>query len=95
MRLTLLPALFLAAPAFADPGDYGHMTGYGYGIGMMFGPVLWLLVLGGVVAGVIWFARSHEPSVKTSSARAALDLRFANGEIDANDYAARKKLMAE
>ena len=52
-------ASLLAVPAAADPEGYGHMMdyGYGYGIGMMFGPVLWLIVLGLVVAGVIWLVR--------------------------------------
>ena len=103
MRFTL-PALLLATPAFADPEGYGHMMdyGYGYGIGMMFGPVLWLIVLwlivlGLTVAGVIWFVQraggGHGPGA--SSARSELDLRFARGEIDAEDYKARKKLLAE
>ena len=98
MRFTL-PALLVATPAFADPGDYGHMMnyGYGYGVGMMFGPVLWLIVLGLVVAGVIWFARRNEGDHGRGKSRALveLDLRFAKGEIDAEDYAARKKLLTE
>ena len=94
MRLSTLAALFFATPALADPGEYGHMTGYGYGVGMMFGPVLWLIVLGLVVAGVIWLIRRTDHGHTNSAASAALDLRFANGEIDAEDYAARKKLLA-
>lgn len=96
MRYTL-PALLLATPAVADPGEYGHMMDYGYGVGMMFGPVLWLIVLGLIVAGVIWFVRKNEGDhgPGKSRARAELDLRFAKGEIDAEDYAARKKLLTE
>jgi putative membrane protein len=48
------------------------------------------------VAGIIWFVRgTHQgpPQQGTSNARAELDLRFAKGEIDADDYAARKKLL--
>ena len=95
MRFTL-PALLAATPALADPGEYRHMMdyGYGYGVGMMFGPVLWLIVLGLIVAGIIWFVRKGDVPGQ-SSARAELDLRFARGEIDAEDYAARKKLLAE
>lgn len=96
-RLALLLAV-LARPAFADPDGYGHMMdwGYGYGIGMMFGPVLWLIVLGLVVAAVIWLVRRLDgqvPHGAPSSALAELDMRFARGEIDAEDYAARKKLL--
>lgn len=95
MRLLALAALLFATPALADPGEFGHMmgNGYGYGIGMMFGPVLWLIVLGLVVAGVIWLVRRTDHGHASSSASAALDLRFAKGEIDAEDYAARKKLL--
>ena len=100
MRFTL-PGLLTATPALAlaQPSEYGHMMdyGYGYGVGMMFGPVLWLIVLGLIVAGVIWFARrgegDHGPG--KSRARAELDMRLAKGEIDAEDYAARKKLLSE
>lgn len=96
-RLVLLTAL-LVQPAFADRGDgYGYMMdGYGYGIGMMFGPVLWLIVIGLIVAGVIWMVRRGDitaPSVESTSALAELDMRLARGEIDAEDYAARKKLL--
>ena len=99
MRFTL-PALLAAAPAAAHAQNYtGHMMdhGYGYGFGMMFGPVLWLIVLGLIVAGVIWFARRSDggQGPGASRARAELDMRFARGEIDAEDYAARKKLLAE
>lgn len=55
MRRSLLPLLIaLPSPAaYADP--YSHMGdwGYGYGFGMMFWPVIWILSLGLVVAGVI------------------------------------------
>ena len=100
MRLPTLIALLAGTPALADPRDYGHMMdyGYGYGVGMVFGPLLWLIVLGGIVAGVIWLVRRTDgqgPSGGGSNARAELDLRFAKGEIDAEDYAARKKLLSE
>ena len=96
-RLAMLMLLF-AEPATADRGDgYGYMMdGYGYGIGMMFGPVLWLLVIGLIAAGVIWMVRRTDttaPGGKTSSATEELDLRLARGEIDAEDYAARKRLL--
>ena len=93
-----IPTIALTSPAFADPQGYGHMRdwGYGYGFGMMFGPILWLIVLGLIVAGVIWFVRrlDHGPQTsQKSDALSELDLRLARGEIDADDYAARKKLL--
>lgn len=95
-----LPAALVASPAFADVERYGHMMdgGYGHGIGMIFGPVLWLVVLGLVVAAVIWLVRRLDPSSPgqaANDARTHLDMRFAKGEIDAEEYAARKKLLAD
>ena len=94
----VLPATLAAAPAFADPEGYTHMMdhGYGYGVGAMFGPVLWIVVLGLVVAGVIWLVRRTDPAGgahSSANALATLDMRFARGEIDAEEYAARKKLL--
>ncbi len=94
-RLGLLAVLF-ATPALADPDGYGHMSGWGYGMGMMFGPILWIVVLGLVVAGVVWFVRNTDSGSSVrgkSDAMTELDLRFAKGEIDAEDYTARKKLL--
>lgn len=90
--------LFFATPVFADPDGYGHMSGWGSGMGMMFGPVLWIIVLGLVVAGVIFFVRQADKNGTESGkpdAVAELDLRLARGEIDADDYSARKKLLME
>lgn len=91
-----LPLLLIATPASADPEGYRHMMdwGYGPGYGMMFGPILWLIVLGLIVAAVIWFVRRMDGHPGASSAMQELDLRFARGEIDADDYAARKKLLS-
>ena len=98
-RLALLCAI-LAGPGYADPEGYAHMMdwGSGYGPGMMFGPVLWLIVLGLVVAGLIWFVRDSNaamPRTRGGNALGELDLRFARGEIDAEDYAARKALLTK
>ena len=74
------------------------MSGWGYGMGMMFGPILWIIFLGLVVAGVVWFVRGMEVGATKSGksdAMSELDLRFAKGEIDAEDYAARKKLLTD
>ncbi|MFW2545356.1 SHOCT domain-containing protein [Primorskyibacter sp. 2E107] len=98
MKHLVLAMVLVAGPALADRGDgYGYMMdGYGYGMSMMFGPILWLIVLGLVVAGVIWFVRRSDtsPAQKSGDAMAELDMRLARGDIDAEDYAARKKLLA-
>ena len=58
LRYALVTVLF-ATPAMADTVRYGHMMdwGHGHGFGMFFGPVLWILILGLVVAGIVWLAR--------------------------------------
>lgn len=96
-RLSLVLGLF-ATPALADPEGYGHVMdwGYGYGIGMMFGPVLWLVVLGLVVAGVVWLIRRLDGDTsrkQASSAMAELDMRLARGEIEIDEYSTRKKAL--
>jgi putative membrane protein len=90
------PATLITDPVSAQTQGYGHMMNWGYGMGMMFGPVLWLVVLGLVVAGVIWVVRRFDNShtgPSNSDALSVLDMRFASGEIDAEEYAARKKLL--
>ena len=93
-----LASLIIAftSQAFADPDGYGHMTDWGYGFGMMFGPTVWLIVLGLIVAGIIWFVRRLDHAVpigRKSDARSEIDLRLARGEADAEECAARKKLL--
>ncbi|MBE9640492.1 SHOCT domain-containing protein [Salipiger mangrovisoli] len=99
MKKLLFASMLFASPAAADPETYGHMMdwGYGHGVSMIFGPVLWLIVLGLVVAGVIWFVRSHETGTTPRGRQAALaelDMRLARGEIEPDEYAARKKLLS-
>ena len=86
----------MGTPAMEDPEGYGHMMGYGYGFGMMFGPVLWLIVLGLLVVGVIWLVRRWEmetPRKSSSNALIELDLRLARGEIEIAEYNERKKVL--
>lgn len=98
-RFLAIPAALAAGPVLADPGGYGfdHMSGGGFGL--MFGPVLWLIVLGLIVAGIVILVRRLDQSQGQSgsqdrgNALAMLDLRFAKGEIDAKEYAERKKLL--
>lgn len=98
MKRLTLSLIALAPPAFADPAGNGHLMdwGHGHGVGLMFGALLWLVVLGLIVAAGVWFLRSLDPgarSEKPNSALAELDLRFARGEIDAEEYSERKKLL--
>lgn len=100
MKLAILGCLVLATPALADTDGHGHMMGwgYGYGFGMILGPVIWIIVLGLVVAGVIWLVRNLDGEMAqkgSSRALAELDMRLAKGEIDADEYAERKKLLSD
>jgi putative membrane protein len=70
--------------------------GYGHGPGMMVGPLVWLVVLGLAVAAAVWLVRRSDGGKSAGealNARVELDMRFARGEIDPDDYAARKKLL--
>lgn len=99
MRSALLPAALLFVPhaASADPEMHMGDWGYGYSMGMMFGPVIWLVTLGLVVAGVIWFVRQLDGVPKRpirSDALNELDLRLARGEIDIEEHSAKKKALS-
>ena len=76
-----------------------HDWGYGWGGGMFFGP---LLMIGGPVLLIIlivvlvrFLGGSRDAtSVRVSpSPREILDERFAKGEIDREDYEARRKAL--
>jgi putative membrane protein len=72
--------------------------GPGWGGGMFFGPliIIALLVLSGVVivAVVRWLSKEPTtPSDRRPTPRDILDERFAKGEIDREDYDARRKAL--
>ncbi len=99
MRSALLPValLFVPCAAHADPEMHMGDWGYGYGMGMMFGPVIWVITLGLVVAGVIWFARQLDGVPRRPAKTDALnelDHRLARGEIDVEEHAAKKKALS-
>lgn len=96
----LTPFLVFSTPAIADPGDRWQMMNWGYGMGMMFGPVLWLIIIGLIVAGIVWIVRKGETTTSAerdlayrSSALDLLDMRLAKGEIDAEEYKTRRSLL--
>lgn len=85
-------------PALADaPGgagnEYGHMMGWGHGYAGPFLMLFWLVVLVAAVVLVIRLLDGRSGAAGGSSALATLDERFARGEIDAEEYQARKKLL--
>ncbi|MDD7939548.1 SHOCT domain-containing protein [Actinomycetospora lutea] len=77
----------------------------GYGFGWM-GPVMgvsavlwWVLVIAVVLAVVRWLRTSEQSgpagggTAPAGDPRQVLDLRFARGEIDAEEYADRRRLL--
>lgn len=98
MKPCVVALAMVGTPALADTDGYGHMMDWSdsHGIGMMFGPVLWLIVLGLIVLGVIWVVRRWEteaPRKASSTALAELDLRLARGEVDLAEYGEKKKAL--
>lgn len=94
--------MVFTSPAIADAsGGYGHQHMYGeHGFGMFLGPVFMLVLLAALVVGIVALIRWMVPGAgvseeKDNSALSALNLRFANGEIDAKEYSERKKLLVE
>jgi len=74
------------------------MWGYGYGSWMgpavmgVTGLLVWILLLAGAVALLRW-SRPAGGTARPPDAREVLDARFARGEIDEDDYAARRRVL--
>lgn len=96
-----LPLNAVSTAALADapgPGDYyGHMMGgYGYGYGPGFlgmGAMIlfWAILIGAVVIAVRWLMeRDHK---RSNSALDILKERLARGEIEPEEYEARRKVL--
>ena len=94
-----LAAALSAAPAFAQSTYtrdeyYGHMWGSGYGIlgaGMMI--VFWGAIIFLVVVAVRWLSDGNSSKSSKSSALDILKERLARGEIDPEEYEARRKAL--
>lgn len=85
---------------------HGHdmMWGGGQwgGFGMVLGPVFMILIVIGIVAAIIYLLRLFGAAVPGGSSHAAHDRatallkeRYAKGEIDSQEFAERKKLLAD
>ena len=87
------------------PGSgYGMMGGgFGYGMGP-FGIIIWVLIMIAVVAVVVWLVRSivvggHHPMMhmmpplgsRRSTGLDVLKERYAKGEINRDEYLAKKR----
>ena len=81
---------------------HGHemMWGDGQwgGFGMFLGPIFMILLVVGIVAGVIYVLRLSNGGVGPQAndrAMALLKERFAKGEIDTEEFTARKKALLD
>jgi len=73
---------------------YPHMTGFGDGswwLPMGFHGLFSLLIIGLIIYGVVLAVRSFSHGPKTNSALDALGARYAAGEVDRDEYLAKKK----
>ena len=95
-HLPAFAVLALPAQALADQtGGYGSM-GYGMGYGgWFFGPLMMIVFFGliiGAVAGAVRLFGGGESGPRTSAANILAE-RFAAGEIDEAEFAARRKAL--
>ena len=97
------------AQAPSGPGDYGygpHMMWWGGGwYGMIFGPLIMILVLALVIVAVVLLVRwaggpwpGAAPSQHMPPGRTPLDIlreRFARGEIDKDEFEERRRVLGD
>lgn len=100
------PLLYSEVLAQAQPyaGHHGPMGDWGWGWGgMILGPLLMLGFLAAAVAVVVlvirWLGGTRAaPGSAQAADKSALDIlkeRYARGEIDSDEYAARKRVLDE
>jgi putative membrane protein len=94
-----------------QPYGYYHMWGgpWGWHVGMMFGPIMMLFFVVGIVALIVllvrgfgygaahhWYRHGGHPLDNRLYGRGALDIleeRFAKGEIDKAEFEEKRKLL--
>ncbi|MHB1769875.1 MAG: SHOCT domain-containing protein [Minisyncoccota bacterium] len=84
-----------------DPSGYGSMMGWG-GVGFLFMILWWFIIIAGAIALLRWFSHSCDGHGCRHPGRrmgyehenSALDIlkeRYAKGEIDKDEFEAKKK----
>ena len=77
-------------------GPDGVMMGWGHGAFGIFNVIFWIVLVGIVVATVVWFVRrpplsTHRSYGQRSPGLDALEERYARGEIDRDEYLQKKR----
>lgn len=104
--LVLAPALSWAqTPVGPGYHGYGHMMWAGGQYGMIFGPLVMILVLAVVIATAVLLVRwlggpgqgaaPHQPAPPVRTPLDILKERFARGEIDKEEFEERRRLLGE
>jgi len=71
------------------------MDGYWFGFGGLLMLLFWVFVIAGIVWLVLALSRSQLPRGGESSALRILEERLARGEIDAEEFRARRAVLEE
>lgn len=74
-------------------GSWGEMGWLGMGVGMLFWTVVVVVVIWLIVRGLTVVERRDGRPIKGDSAEEVLRRRFAAGEIDAEEYEARRSAL--
>jgi len=93
-----LDDFFLSLLTLQAPYEWGWrmhpMWGWGWGIGMMAMMLLfWGVVIFAGMTGIRWFIGQHKPP-RADKAMEILRERFARGEIDKDEFAAKKSQLS-
>ena len=105
----LLAPGWVSAQGSSDAVRYGygaHMMGdYGGWYGMIFGPLIMILVLAAVIAGAVLLVRwlggpwhGAQPTHHAPPGRSPLDIlkeRYARGEIDKDEFEERRRVLGD
>lgn len=85
----------------SGPG-WGMMGGWGGETWGPFGMVIWLLILGAVIAGIVWLVRSASDAgigrlhrARRPSGLDVLEERYARGEINRDEYLQKKRDISD
>ncbi|WP_022919164.1 SHOCT domain-containing protein [Ruania albidiflava] len=72
-------------------GPWHHLSGPPFPFFLI--PLVWFLLLAGIVTAVFWSRRRRELRAGLRAGEAVLAERFARGEIGPEDYAARLRVL--